>query len=103
MSVRYCGRDFSDKDIEQIRYLITEDRTRSRAELSRLTCQRLDWFKMDGGLKDMSARVAMLRMQEDGLIQLPAPRCKRPDPSVRLSKQTDPGDKIEHPAGHTHL
>jgi hypothetical protein len=99
MSVRYCGRDFSTQEIEQIRTLIAEDKTRSRAELSRLTCQMLSWLKPDGGLKDMSARVAMLRMQEDELIQLPAPRCKRPDPSVHLTKQTDPKDKIEQAAG----
>ena len=99
MSIRYCGRDFSDQEMDQIRQLITEDATRSRAELSRLTCQTLNWLKPDGGLKDMSARVAMLRMQEDGLIQLPAPRCKRPDPSVRLTKQTAPKDKVEQAAG----
>lgn len=34
----------------------------------------LSWYKADGGLKEMSCRVAMLRMQEDGLIKLPAPR-----------------------------
>ena len=99
MSVRYCGRDFSAQEMEQIRFLIAEDKTRSRAELSRLTCQTLNWLKPDGGLKDMSARVAMLRMQDDGLIQLPAPRCKRPDPSVRLTKQTESKDKIEQAAG----
>ena len=99
MSVRYCGRDFSEQEIEQIRFLIAEDKTRSRAELSRLTCQTLNWLKPDGGLKDMSARVAMLRMQEDGLIQLPAPRCKRPDPSVRLTEQTAPKETIEQAAG----
>ncbi len=99
MSARYCGRDFSEQEMEQIRYLIAEDKTRSRAELSRLTCQALNWLKPDGGLKDMSARVAMLRMQEDGLIQLPAPRCKRPDPSVRLTEQTAPKEKIEQAAG----
>ncbi len=99
MSVRYCGRYFSEQEMEHIRYLIAEDKTRSRAELSRLTCQALNWLKPDGGLKDMSARVAMLRMQEDGLIQLPAPRCKRPDPSVRLTEQTVPKDKIEQAAG----
>ncbi len=99
MSVRYCGRNFSEQEMEQIRHLIAEDKTRSRAELSRLTCQLLNWLKPDGGLKDMSARVAMLRMQENGLIQLPEPRCKRPDPSVRLTKQSDPKDTIEQGAG----
>ncbi|MES9857877.1 MAG: hypothetical protein ABW166_14955 [Sedimenticola sp.] len=58
MSDRYCGRDFSDDEIHQIKRLIAEDATRHRAELSRLTCQTLGWYKPAGGLKDMSARVA---------------------------------------------
>jgi len=99
MSVRYCGRDFSPTELAQIRQLITEDPERSRAELSRLTCQALQWYKTDGGLKDMSARVAMLRMQDDGLITLPPPRCKRPDTTVHLSDQTRPGSAIEQAAG----
>ena len=99
MSVRYCGRNFSQEELMQIRNLIIEDPARSRAELSRLTCQALKWYKADGGLKDMSARVAMLRMQEDGLISLPPPRCKRPDPTVHLTDQTNPGLAIAQPAG----
>jgi hypothetical protein len=96
--MRYCGRNFSDDDIKRIQSLIAEDATRSRAELSRLTCQALAWYKPDGGLKDMSARVAMLRMQEDGHIQLPLPRNKRPDPSVRITSKTDQGEAIVMPA-----
>lgn len=99
MSVRYCGRNFSQEEMMQVRKLIIEDPARSRAELSRLTCQALKWYKADGGLKEMSARVAMLRMQKDGLISLPPPRCKRPDPTVHLTDQTNPGLVIAQPAG----
>jgi len=91
MTHRYCGRDFHADEIERIRHLIAEDPARTRAELSRLTCRALAWYKADGGLKDMSARVAMLRMQADGLIVLPPPRGKRPDPRVRLSARSNPG------------
>jgi len=90
MRVRYCGRDFSPQELDQIRRLIAETPGGSRAELSRLTCQALHWRKPDGGLKDMSARVAMLRMQADGLIELPPPRNPRPDPRVRITPDTDP-------------
>lgn len=38
-------------------------------------CERLDWRKPDGGLKQMSCRVALLRMERDGLISLPVPTC----------------------------
>ncbi len=98
MSSRYCGRDFSPTQIDLIRGLIAEDPTRTRADLSRLFCQILDWRKPDAGLKEMSARVAMLRMQADGLIQLPPPRGPRPDSRVRITTDSDPGLPIDQPA-----
>jgi hypothetical protein len=99
MSHRYCGRDFHADEIALIRQLIAEDPTRTRAELSRLTCRALGWHRADGGLKDMSARVAMLRMQEDGLIELPPPRCKRPNQRVRIGSHSDPGEPLDKPVG----
>ena len=54
----YCGRIFTSDEIGQIRHLIQEDSSRNRAELSRLTCRMLKWYKSNGGLKDMSCRVA---------------------------------------------
>jgi len=98
MSVRYCGRTFNPEQIDWLRTLIAEDPTRTRADLSRLACRELNWLKADGGLKEMSARVAMLRMQDDGLIKLPLPRGKRPDPRIHISQQTDPGQPVDLPA-----
>ncbi|MCP5073439.1 MAG: hypothetical protein GY947_09115, partial [Rhodobacteraceae bacterium] len=72
--MRYCGRDFSAEELDLIRRLIREDPKRTRNEISWRVCQALNWIKPDGGLKDMSCRVALLRMQEGGLIQLPPPR-----------------------------
>ncbi len=98
MSHRYCGRNFSEEEIAEIRCLIAGDPGRTRAELSRLACRVLQWYKADGGLKDMSARVAMLRMQDDGLITLPPPRCAPPDVTVSITSQTDPGPPLRRPA-----
>ncbi len=95
---RYCGRDFTDQELEQIRGLIKEDANRTRADLSRLTCQALSWFKADGGLKEMSCRVAMIRMDADGLISLPPPRRKPPPPhKIQFSARTDPQPGITQP------
>ena len=99
MKVRYCGRDFSNEELANIQNLVDEDPARTRADISRLACQALGWLKPDGGLKDMSARVAMLRMQADGLITLPPPRCPRPDPRVHITSASDPGSVIEQTAG----
>lgn len=38
-----------------------------------MVCDELHWVRPDGGRKDMSCRVAMLRMERDGLITLPPP------------------------------
>jgi len=94
---RYCGRDFSDAELALIRALIAEDPQRTRADLSRLACQALHWVKPDGGWKDMSCRVAMLRMQGDGLVQLPPPQCQRPRARLRASVETEPQAPIQLP------
>ena len=94
---RYCGRNFTEEELVLIRTLITEDPKRTRADLSRLACQAMHWLKPDGGLKQMSCRVAMLRMQEDGLIQLPPPRCPRPQANIRIGSETAPSDQIDLP------
>ena len=95
---RYCGRDFSKQELVVIRQLISENPSATRAVLSRLTCQALDWYKIDGGLKQMSCRVAMLRMQDDGLIKLPAARHRyRPANNVQFTSATAPKPKINMP------
>jgi len=73
-TLRYCGRSFSDVELETIRRLLRDAPNANRAQLSRLVCEQLEWRRSDGQLKDMSCRVAMLRMQADGLFQLPPPR-----------------------------
>ena len=71
---RYCGRPFSRAELDQIQQLIGARPAASRAQLSRLVCAELDWKREYGLLKEMSCRVAMLRMHTDGLLQLPPPR-----------------------------
>ncbi len=75
---RYCGRNFTLKELEQIRVLIKQNPEFNRMRLSKEVCRMLHWLKPDGKLKDMSCRVAMLRMQEDGLMQLPPPMHAKP-------------------------
>ena len=62
-------------------------------------CELFDWRKADGGLKDMSCRVALLRMHREGLIELPAPRHKvNPCRSfARRTAQAQPEPLLEAP------
>ena len=91
--VRYCGRDFTAADLDTIRQLIAAFPQASRAELSRQVATRLGWRGPGGAPKAMSCRVAMLRMEADGRLRLPAPRGRRPHPRPYTpgTPATDPG------------
>jgi hypothetical protein len=72
--MHYCGRDFSEQEIEWIRGLRLSSPGISRRALSIRFCEHWEWRKPDGGLKEMSCRVAFLKMHREGVITLPPPK-----------------------------
>jgi len=88
---RYCGKAWSDEDLGKIRDLLKREAHASRMLLSRLVCEMFEWRGPNGKLKEMSCRVAMLKMQRDGLIELPPPRWGRPvSYQVVMTPESDP-------------
>lgn len=88
---KYCGKTWTESDLDQIRALIHNNPTATRAKLSRMVCEKFDWRKPDGNLKDMSCRVAMLKMHREGIIELPPPTCPAPKPYQPIySSEGDP-------------
>ena len=70
----------------------------ARGRDSRQVCELFDWCKPNGELKDMTCRVAMLRMQADGLFILPAARWAAPrQPDYRPTHATDPQPLLTQP------
>ena len=98
---RYCGRDFSGAELEQIRQIIASDERLNRVKISRRVCEVFGWYKPDGGLKEMSCRVALLRMERDGLIRLPPPQKGNGNRTarVRISSASDPKSEVCAGAG----
>lgn len=99
---RYSGRDFSPEEIEEIRSWIRDDPALHRTALSRKICQTFGWLKPNGSQKDMSCRVALLRMERDGLIVLPPSRDSRPRGTpgpwrIRHPDRTDPAPPDDRP------
>jgi len=95
----YCGRDFSPADIQTIRDLIAQDPKLLRSPLSRRLCELFGWFKPNGELKDMTCRVALLRMHAQGLITLPASKipAARRRPDFPATPASDPQDSLLQP------
>ena len=67
-----------------LRALIAGPPALNRFALSKAFCRRIGWYKPDGGLKDMMARVTMLAMHKDGLIVLPLPKWLLRNPAVLI-------------------
>jgi hypothetical protein len=95
---RYCGRNFTPEEFQQIRFLIKQNPVFNRSRLSKEVCRMLHWLKPDGNLKDMSCRVAMLRMHRKGLIELPRPtHVKGPLKKIEFTSNTDPKNPVLSP------
>src|SRR5512147_1415755 len=76
-AIRYRGKVFGPSEIDEIREVIAAHRERSRWFISRELCRRWDWTQPNGVLKDMICRGLLLRLEAQGLIELP-PRGKIP-------------------------
>lgn len=96
--MKYCGREFSEVELKRIREIASEPNM-MRQELSRRVCQEFAWYKHDGKLKEMSCRVALLRMQADGLVQLPVPTGRNPNCGrvIVRTEQTNPQELLSSP------
>lgn len=68
--VCYCGRDFTMEEMKVISEIV-KTKGLCRTAISEKICEELLWLKADGKLKDMSCRVALLRMERDGWFKLP--------------------------------
>jgi len=103
--VRYCGRQFTDHEIDWIRNLIDTTVGINRARLSASFCEQFGWRKPDGGLKDMSCRVALLKMHRAGIITLPPTQkpFNRARKHTHRSLFTQPKPPIEKKAGDFNL
>jgi hypothetical protein len=86
-------------DFQTIRDLIAQDHKLQRSALSRKLCQLWGWTKPNGELKDMTCRVALLRMQADGLITLPPSRISvvRRKAHFPNTSASDPQSPINQP------
>src|SRR3990170_7596023 len=66
------GHDFSEEILARIRSRVKGDPVLTRTALSREVCTWLGWQSADGQPKDMSCRVALLKLARRGVIELPA-------------------------------
>src|SRR5208283_5637658 len=73
------GRQMGPAELAQVRGLLAAHPDWSRYRLSRELCQVWNWRNHVGQIKDMAARSLLLKLEERGLVALPARRCLSPN------------------------
>lgn len=68
---RYRARDLTARDISFIQEIIRRHYGRGRSHISRVLCEQWQWMQPNGHPKDYAARDLLLRLEENGYIQLP--------------------------------
>jgi len=81
---RYRARELDARDIRFIRALISKHCQRGRSHISRALCEAWQWVQPNGKLKECAARDLLLRLEEQGFIELP----KRLRPKNNLKEKS---------------
>lgn len=69
---RYRARQLDTQDIRFIQALVSKHYQQGRSHISRALCEAWQWIQPNGKLKEYAARDLLLRLEEQGLIELPA-------------------------------
>jgi len=79
MDLTVQGRVVNAAELEQLRQWVGAHPQWSRYRLSRELAQGWDWRNAAGQLKDMAARTLLLKLEQRGLVELPARRWASPN------------------------
>ena len=103
--MRFCGRDFTRQEIEWIKRTLKNDPDMNRHCLSIKFCEEFNWRKPDGKLKDMSCRVAHIKMHRKRIITLPPPKkaAGRPSQKIQRTLLAQPKKPVYKKAGEYEL
>src|SRR3972149_1311228 len=94
--IRYRGRVFTERQIEEVRDLICSYPDKSRFFLSKELCRLWDWTQLNGTPKDMVCRSFLLKLHAEGHITLPPQKriptwlARREKRSVRIEIDDSP-------------
>ena len=83
ISERFCGCDINNREIADIREIVSTCNGISRTELASTVCELFEWKRPTGKLKTVECRQFLEDLHNKGLISLPERRAGRPA-KVRL-------------------
>lgn len=89
------GRYFTAEEIQQIRETVRDFSTLSWCELVHTICEHLEWVTPAGRNKFDSCAKALAKLQQEGLLKLPAKNpCRGSPQRVVIGAETDPEQEL---------
>lgn len=85
--IRYRGKTYTRKEINEIKEILIAYSDKSRWFISREICRRWGWRQPNGVLKDMICRAFLVQLEAQGFIKLPP---RRPHPANPLLRPAQP-------------
>ncbi len=96
---RYCGRQFTTKDLALIHEVVESCSGLSRKELAQTVCELLGWKRPSGALKAQECREFLERLESAGALKLPEKQPGRPLGSRTRVPVTAQGERGRDLAG----
>ncbi len=93
IEIRYRGRVYTERDLEDVREIIARNPGTSRFFLSKELCHLWNWTQPNGTPKDMVCRGLMLMLDREGLIALPVR--KRELPWLSVERAAPPEREVD--------
>lgn len=78
VSVVFCGRRFSEAEVELIREVVSDFGSLSLTEIARTICELLEWKRPNGRLKNHECRLLLENLSAEGVFSLPTLRQSGP-------------------------
>lgn len=100
--VAFCGRQFSDVELQLIGEVVKRHAGLSRMELAHTVCELLQWQRPGGGLKARECREFLELLDSQGVIRLPPKHATKPAGSrtrVPVSAAGEPVAALEGKVG----
>jgi hypothetical protein len=101
VSMRFCGRFFSNQELELMREMARDYASLGVTEIARTVCELLEWKRANGRLKDQECRQLLERLRDQEWLTLPPVRNSGPrgPRRIRLSETSAPQAAMEGSAG----
>ena len=99
ISKRFCGCDINNREIADIREIVSTCNGISRTELASTVCELFEWKRPTGKLKTVECRQFLEDLHNKGLISLPERRAGRPAKVQAKVKRTENAKRAKEISG----